>query len=128
MEATILDQLNESWIGLTDAEADASQQLYTNMFWPNGSTYFINGNNRQQSFIKEYARHWQRHMNLAFNFNSKEEGSHIRILITPRDGGAWSTVGVPACKVMPPEHTMELNLQAELLTPDDQHTVLHEFG
>lgn len=116
---------------LTDAEADAFQRLQTSSFWDNGCTlnvYLRDGDDHQRSFVKKYARQWQPHLNLAFNFNCTEENSHIRIWIAPRDGGRWSMMGSQALAIVPPLHTMELNLQTDFLIPDDQNTVLHEFG
>jgi hypothetical protein len=70
---------------MSKQEESLLAQLFYELLWPNGSTlkiHFINGN-RRRSFVRSCVRNWERHANIAFNFDSTDAAAHIRILFIP---------------------------------------------
>lgn len=87
---------------------------------------FLDGNPRIADRCIPYARLWEKHANVKFDFGS-DPNAEIRISFRYR--GSWSFVGTDALAVDPSEPTINFGwLDAD--TPNEEYgrVVTHEFG
>lgn len=98
-------------------------------FWTPGQTLrikFMNGDHRIQEKVEKYARMWEKHANINFDFICEGE-SEIRISFQS-GGDSNSYVGNHALNVDPNKPTMNLGLKYTDTENTIRSTVLHEFG
>jgi Astacin (Peptidase family M12A) len=91
---------------------------------------FLDGDPDIQQKIIKYARQWEDHANITFDFGNDPQ-AEIRVAFKP-DGTSWSALGTDALnKTAFPENSPTMNLgwlRADLAEEEFQRVVLHEFG
>lgn len=107
--------------------------LLNRKLWKNRRTLnvrFLNGDSAITQKIKQFAKQWETHSNLKFNF-VPDGNAEIRIGIKWNgDRGSWSFIGTDALSITDQnEPTMNYGWLTSN-TPDDEYSrvVLHEFG
>jgi len=100
------------------------------LYWPNGSTIrvkLMGGSTYVQNKVKQYAKEWTKHANLAFQFVTYGQAD-IRVSFV-QNGSSWSVIGKQALQVSQNEATMNFGWLNDR-TPDYEfrRTILHEFG
>ena len=105
-------------------------------FWPNnlnGRTVFrikfVNGGSDYvRAKIQLYAREWERHANVYFDFVADDQNAEIRISNT-LGIGSWSYHGVQNLNIASSQATMNYGWFTDE-TPDSEfrRVVMHEFG
>lgn len=142
----------EVYIGLTDlllAQLDPASRLHVSRnhlmpsltrhslalalskLWQNGRILrvaFLGGHSTVRSRVIEWARLWENHANLHFDFLSDgNQEADIRITFQP--GGSWSYIGTDARLVSQNEPTMNFGWLSPASSDDTySRVVLHEFG
>lgn len=108
-------------------------ELALTKLWRNGTRLrvrFLNGELPVQEKVREYAKQWEQHANITFDFRDDPE-AEIRIAFLS-DGTSWSAVGTDALnRVEFPDGGPTMNFG--WLTRDSEEdeysrVVLHEFG
>ncbi len=104
----------------------------TNM-WSNGKrlrVHFLDGNSFLHDKVEEYARKWEDHANILFDFVN-DQSAEIRVSFR-LDGTSWSAVGTDALNVnyFPPgSATMNYGwLTTESKEDEFSRVIVHEFG
>ncbi|MEK5203284.1 M12 family metallopeptidase [Bacillus sp. FSL R10-2789] len=96
----------------------------SNNFWDNGQILkilFMEGTEEEKRQVEEFAREWERYVNLSFDFGEvSNEDADIRITFK-KESGSWSKVGKTGKMIDPKYATMNFGWI-------DRSTVLHEFG
>jgi hypothetical protein len=120
-------------LNISPPEEPLHMAVLTGKKWRNGRTLnvrFLNGDSRVTEKIENFARQWENHANLKFNF-VPDGSAEIRIgIIWNGNSGSWSYLGTDALSITDQE---EPTMNYGWLTPnssDDEYSrvVLHEFG
>ena len=91
--------------------------------WPVGQVLrvkFLDGSAQQRAEVEKFARDWEAHANIRFEFGSDDPDAEVRISFNSQDG-SWSFVGTDALGVASDEPTMNLGWVF-------RQNVVHEFG
>ncbi|WP_281235050.1 hypothetical protein [Flavobacterium gelatinilyticum] len=105
--------------------------------WKIGDTIkikFLDGTSTEHEIVKKYASEWTKYANLKFDFVSKEEDTHLRIVFNndDRGGGAWSDLGaqllLPRSIYKDYQDTPSMRLGPIDDSESSRRTILHEFG
>lgn len=116
-----------------DADESSSNEELASLTakrWRPGRTikvHFMGGDSFVQSKVRQYARQWEDHANIHFEFVN-DPNAEIRISFI-QGGGSWSYLGTDCLTIDKNEPTMNFGW-FDSNTPDTEfsRTVLHEFG
>jgi hypothetical protein len=106
--------------------------IWKKYMWDNGhriNVKFLNGGLDIQQKIIRFAKEWETHANIEFNFINGNENADIRISLTP-NFSSWSYIGKDCLNHSnQSEPTMNFGWFFSI-TPDDEikRVTLHEFG
>jgi hypothetical protein len=114
----------------TPPNRPARMALLTSTRWKPGRTLrvaFMGGAAKVRSKIESFAKQWEKHANLQFDFDNGSN-AEIRIAFDENDG-SWSYLGNQALAIAKSKPTMNYGW-LEPDTSDDEYSrvVLHEFG
>ncbi|WP_130285362.1 matrixin family metalloprotease [Aquimarina brevivitae] len=91
---------------------------------------FLNGNSYVQSKVRQYAKAWEDHANITFQFVSTNSSANIKISFREgqyaNDGGSWSYLGTDANNYSRTMHYGWFNDNTS--ETDFRTTTIHEFG
>ncbi len=112
-----------------DARGPAEMAVLTETRWRPGRTLtvaFTDGDPRVQTRVREFAKEWQDHANLKFDFVSGRQGD---IRISFERSGSWSYLGTDALVIDKDKPTMNFGwLKPDTSAREYSRVVLHEFG
>ena len=105
--------------------------ILTGKKWQNGRVInccFLEGDDVVKNKVKQWAKEWEKHANIKFNFIDDKNKSDIRIAFDKRDG-SWSYLGTDALAISKDEKTINLGwLKPDSTDEEYSRVVLHEFG
>jgi len=99
----------------------------TGFLWnkTNLTVAFLDGSKSLQSKVKTYAKEWEQHCAIRFNFVSE---THADIRISFSCSGHWSFIGNTAQNVPSGKATMNLHISDSTWSSEIKRITLHEFG
>ncbi len=112
---------------------DSGEELAMTNMWSNGKrlrVHFLGGDSFLQEKVKEYARMWEPHANIFFDFVD-DPGAEVRVAFK-MDNTSWSAVGTDALNLgfFPPgSATMNYGWLTEDSDEEEfARVIVHEFG
>lgn len=114
-------------------EPQSGKELALTQKWANGKrlrVHFLGGNSTLQEKVKDYAKKWEDHANIQFDFVN-DPSAEIRVDFV-MDGTSWSALGIDALnKTYFPPGTATMNygwLTGDSDEEEFSRVIVHEFG